>query len=128
MLLLLPAFVASRVTAVGAAGRLFPLHYEQLRRAFHAALSWLHLTHVPFTLHSLRHGGATHDSLNGVPIANIIKKGRWSDPRSAAVYLQTGRALFLSVDVPPATASRLTVYGRAISRFEQGGGSAATSP
>lgn len=122
--LLLPTYISSRLTQVGQSGRLFPVSYEQLRRLFHAALGWLSLD-VPFTLHSIRHGGATHDSLQGMPVSEIVKRGRWTDPRSASTYLQTGRALFLSVSIPRSTLHRLDVYHRATERLVQMGGTAA---
>ena len=101
MLQILPSYVAARRSEVGIEGQLFPLQYETLRKTFHRALQWLRLDAQGFTLHSLRHGGATHDSLHGRPIDDIIRPGRWSDPKSAKTYLQTGRALLLSVTIPP---------------------------
>ena len=46
-----------------------------------------------FVPHSLRHGGATHDYLKGLPIEDIMRLGRW-------IYIQSGRAILLSNIIP----------------------------
>ena len=51
-------------------------------------------------MHSLRHGGATSLQVRGMSIADIILRGRWVSTKSATLYVQSGRALLLSVSVP----------------------------
>ena len=57
---------------------------------------------VRFTPHSLRHGGATHDFLEGKPLSDIIHRGRWRSEKSTARYIQASRALLISVKFPKA--------------------------
>ena len=52
------------------------------------------------TAHSLRHGGATHDFICGVPLADIVQRGRWKDPRTAQIYIQSAQSLLLSTKLP----------------------------
>lgn len=55
-----------------------------------AAIGVYHYTH-----HCLRHGGATRDYLNGVPIKDIMVRGRWAATKSAVHYIQAGRQLMM---------------------------------
>ena len=50
--------------------------------------------------HSLRHGGATRLHLLGMPLEDILLRGRWSSSASARRYIQSGRALLLTTRVP----------------------------
>jgi integrase len=56
-------------------------------------------TYVP---HSLRHGGATRWHLLGKNLEDILLRGRWASIKSARRYVQSGRAMLLSVAVPEA--------------------------
>ena len=55
--------------------------------------------------HSLRHGGATHDHITGVPLEEILRHGRWAAVKSARHYVQSGRALLLTTAVPAEVAA-----------------------
>lgn len=81
---------------------LFPYTYSQLSKGFNDAATALGLQAVHFTLHSLRHGGATHDYARDVPIEDIMVRGRWQSNSTARIYLQTGRALLIANRIPPA--------------------------
>ena len=65
---------------------------------------------VRITAHSLRHGGASHDFMSGIPMADIIQRGRWKDPRTAQVYIQSGQSLLLATKLP----GQLVARARAI--------------
>lgn len=78
----------------------FPFSASHLRRALHGAVDSLGLSHIPYVLHSLRHGGATSDFLAGSTIEQIKFRGRWKSMESVARYIQTGRALLLTLQVP----------------------------
>jgi hypothetical protein len=82
-------------------GPLFPFTAVQLRASFHAAADALGLSELGFTPHSLRHGAATHDALLGMGLEDIMRKGRWVAGKSARTYIQTGRALLMSLRLPP---------------------------
>ena len=53
-----------------------------------------------YVFHSLRHGGATHDYLAGVPLEEILHHGRWASVASARHYIQAGRALLMATALP----------------------------
>jgi integrase len=92
------------IVSATAKGRpVFPFKAAQLRAAFRGACETLGLP-VSFVLHSLRHGGATRDYLRGVPMADVMTRGRWRSRESATRYIQSGRALLLAVDLDDATA------------------------
>lgn len=82
---------------------LFPVSTEVYRNHFKSACADLGLSksYVP---HSLRHGGATTRYLAGTPMEDILLRGRWATTKSARRYIQSGRALLLSMQVPPALA------------------------
>jgi integrase len=61
----------------------------------------LGLSSCSFVPHSLRHGGAVLDLLQGMSIENVMYRGRWRKAESARTYLQSGRALLLSVSISP---------------------------
>ena len=76
------------------------------RRLFKAACAALGLSrdYVP---HSLRHGGATADHCNGVPMDDIILRGRWASLRSARRYVQAGQAMLAARTDFPASVAKL---------------------
>lgn len=81
-------------------GPAFPFARFHLASCIREVLkSWgLEDTFVP--LHSLRHGGATTDMLAGVPLEDIIARGRWTSSASTRRYLQMGRTLHLRTQLP----------------------------
>ena len=58
------------------------------------------------TSHSLRHGGATHEYLNGVPFEDIRVRGRWKSAASCENYIQASRTLMLAVRLSPSHLDR----------------------
>ena len=77
---------------------LFPFSASSLRAAFYWALSQCGIP-GDFVLHSLRHGGATSDFLRGVPIEDVLHRGRWASNKSARRYIQAARAFALTQDI-----------------------------
>ena len=77
------AVVGALEAAVGATScrafsePLFGISYAQLSSALKEALAYFGLDNADFTLHSLRHGGATRDYLAGTELSDIMVKGRW---------------------------------------------------
>lgn len=71
-------------------GPMFGLSYSQLNALFQKALNYLGLDDLGFTLHSLRHGGATTDWLGGMPFSELMLKGRWESEKSCKRYLNAG--------------------------------------
>jgi integrase len=78
---------------------LFPFSTSSFRHHFKTACSSLGLSssYVP---HSLRHGGATRAHLLGMSMEDILLRGRWASSKSARRYVQAGRALLLTMDIP----------------------------
>eukprot|EP00899_Mesostigma_viride_P024406 jgi/Mesvir1/514/Mv11377-RA.1 len=72
------------------------LSYSRFLRRWHAAWDLLGLRGM-FSPYSMRHGGATHDYLRGVPIADIQKRGRWRQFSSVDHYVGLHRALQVRV-------------------------------
>ena len=78
---------------------LFPWHRSTHLKWFKAACADLNLS-SDYVHHSLRHGGATRDYLNGISIADVMVRGRWAANKSAVHYIQQGRQLMMLHDVP----------------------------
>ncbi len=79
--------------------RLFQFSYTTYTRWFRKATVALQLP-TPYTPHCLRHGGATRDYLDGVPVADVQLRGRWRAAKSATHYIQMGRQLMMMQSVP----------------------------
>ena len=79
---------------------LFSLPFAQLRTSFKYLLRLIGLDSPRFTLHSLRHGGATLFALRDVPLEQIACEGRWYLPSSACISPQTGLALLSQIALP----------------------------
>jgi integrase len=91
--------------------RLFPGGEIQYRAAFKATCASLGLSerYVP---HSLRHGGATRLHLKGVPIEDILTRGRWKSTMSARTYIKMGPALLLAMQAPKSVAVAAEVLAK----------------
>lgn len=99
------------------AQRLFPVSASSYRKHFKSSCADLGLSpdYVP---HSLRHGGATHDHILGVPLEEILRHGRWAAVKSARHYVQSGRALLLTTAVPTEVAELArTLSGNVLASF-----------
>ena len=78
--------------------RLFPFSSSLFRRLFKATVAKLRLP-TSIVPHSLRHGGATRLHLSGLPLEDILLRGRWAASKSARTYIQAGKALLLDLNV-----------------------------
>jgi integrase len=76
--------------------RLFPFSADRLRAALAAASEHFGMPH--YTPHSLRHGGASQDLIDGADILDVIVRGRWASVDSARRYLQHARATALQTE------------------------------
>lgn len=92
--------------------RVFQFHESTYRKWFHRGCMALQVSsdYVP---HSLRHGGATRDYHHGMPLADVMLRGRWAATKSATHYIQQGRQLMMLRNVP----SWVDQAGRVIDRF-----------
>ena len=79
---------------------LFRFSPARFRCCLRQSVCTLGLSHIHYVPHSLRHGGATHDFLSGVPLETVLAKGRWQSTKSARHYIQAGRSILLSTTVP----------------------------
>lgn len=72
---------------------LWPFTHEELIRSLKRACAHLALDHMRICLYSLRHGGASHDSLHDLrSLPEIKDRGRWADDRSLRRYRKETRA------------------------------------
>jgi hypothetical protein len=79
--------------------RLFPWSRSTHSTWFKKACADLCLS-PDYVHHSLRHGGATRDYLNGMTIGDIMVRGRWVASKSATHYIQQGRQLLMMHEIP----------------------------
>jgi integrase len=79
---------------------IFPFAPHQYRQLIRSVALTLGVGHIPYVPHSLRHGGATSDFLRGHTIEQIMYRGRWKSMESARRYIQTGRALLVTLSLP----------------------------
>jgi integrase len=78
---------------------LFPFTASAFRNHFKSACADLNLSPL-YVPHSLRHGGATRLHLLGRPMEDILLRGRWASTKSARRYIQSGKAMLMTMDVP----------------------------
>jgi len=95
---LLRKFLSS--SSLGPGARVFSVSAAIFSREMSQALVCLGLGSFGFTPHSLRHGGASFDHLSGLPLTDIIARGRWRQQKSAQRYIQSGRSLLLASRLP----------------------------
>jgi integrase len=91
---------------------IFPFSPSYFRRCLSRAKSALGLDATPYVPHSLRHGGATHDTLRGASIEQVMFRGRWQQMQSARRYIQTGRAMLVAQQVPLAVHQRGLLFAQ----------------
>ena len=91
--------------------RLFPFSPSSFRYHFKAACQRRGLSR-DFVPHSLRHGGATRDFLAGVPLEEVLRRGRWASTKSARHYIQSGRAILLTLQTPDKTLTDAALVAR----------------
>jgi integrase len=92
--------------------KLFDSTTNTVRQGLKRACRKLGVDPGAFTAHSLRHGGATTDYIHGVPLAEIIVRGRWAVAKTATRYIQSGRSLMISLQLP----SNLTQHGEQLAQ------------
>jgi integrase len=80
--------------------RIFPFTAASFRLLLRQVSEALGVGHIPYVPHSLRHGGATYDYLRGLPVEQIMFRGRWVAMESARRYIQTSRALLIMLRIP----------------------------
>jgi integrase len=98
------------VAKTGAQERIFPFTAARYRREFRSVCDELGLE-ARYVPHSLRHGGATRALLLGMPISEIMSRGRWQSLKSAQRYMQAGRAILLTLGLP----KRVVEFGARLS-------------
>lgn len=91
---------------------LFSMSYYQLSKAFDTALAHLGISSLGFTLHSIRHGGATSAFLQGAQFAEVMELGRWASKASCRRYLNAGKGLLLTLSIPAVARRRIRRYSR----------------
>jgi hypothetical protein len=71
--------------------RIFQFTAARYRFCFRMVAEMMGWGSVGFVPHSLRHGHASDDFVNGVPIETIMTRGRWKSIDSTRHYIQSGR-------------------------------------
>lgn len=67
------------------------------RRQLKEILAFLRLEEDAFSAYSIRRGGATHAFSEGVPMDQLVIKGRWQNAKTARIYLDSGRAALVQL-------------------------------
>ena len=83
------------------------------RRLFEAACVRLGLASIGYKPYSLRRGGATHDMMAHGDLPRTIFRGRWSDMRTARIYINDGLAVLINLQLPGESAAALAVRAEA---------------
>lgn len=86
--------------------KLFPLSKKELRGALHEALQAVGITAKGVVFHSLRHGAATQDTIDGVSITEVMRRGRWVSSKSAQNYIKQCKTMGLKQVLPNAVMQR----------------------
>eukprot|EP00438_Fugacium_kawagutii_P015463 Skav202293 [mRNA] locus=scaffold3364:80637:81413:- [translate_table: standard] len=72
----------------------------KFRDSFNFLLKHVDLSHMQFSLYSLRRGGAMYAYVSSRNIEDIAIRGRWKDIRTARIYLDDARAAMLKQHLP----------------------------
>ena len=87
---------------------------ESFRMFFREALSILQLQPDLFRPYSIRRGGATHFYMTTGSLEQLLLRGRWSDIRTARIYIQDGVAALTHLSLSPTTLHRVAVLQAAL--------------
>jgi integrase len=81
---------------------LFPYTTSTYTKLFHQVVASLQMRHIPFTPHSLRHGGATgHFIQKGeAALEQIQFRGRWVSTSSLRTYIQASPSININHHIP----------------------------
>lgn len=70
-----------------------------MRKMLKRAFSSIQVRKRRWTFHSIRHGAATAALMEGMPLEEVLRRGRWKAAASARHYIQEGEALLLAADI-----------------------------
>lgn len=86
--------------------KLFQLSKKDMRQALREAVQAIGITNRGLVFHSLRHGAATQDTIDGVPITEVMRRGRWVSSKSAQNYIKQCKTMGLKQVLPDAVIRR----------------------
>lgn len=86
---------------------LWPGSTSVFRKQLREILSFLDLPQDSFSAYSIRRGGATHAFSEGVPMDQLVIKGRWQNAKTARIYLDSGRAALVQLQFSARTSHRI---------------------
>ncbi|CAK0797626.1 unnamed protein product [Prorocentrum cordatum] len=89
----------------------------QFRLLFERACVQAGLEEVGIEPRSPRRGGATHDACTRGDLGRAVHRGRWSDLRTAQIYINDGLAAVAQQRVPDAAARDLAARAAALARL-----------
>lgn len=92
----------------------FPFPPSHFRKLLHSVKEVLGMSSTAYVPHSLRHGGATRDFLQGDSIEQVMFRGRWAVMASARRYIQMGPALLAAQHVPQQVNHLGTLFARSL--------------
>ena len=95
-------FARKAVDSTPRGSSLVQMSETHFRRWFKAALKKLGLAQSGLTPYSLRRGGCSSAVLHGTAVSSVIHTARWTDARTARIYIQEGAALLRETQRPPA--------------------------
>ena len=81
---------------------------HQWRAEFDRLLSQIGVSFLQFRPYSLRRGGATFAFMQGMPLSQACDRGRWSQERTAKIYIKEAAALLNTLAVPPSLLAALS--------------------
>ena len=95
---------------------LWPTTTNTFRDALQDLLTRLHLQSFGFSAYSIRRGAASHAFASGASFDRLLVQGRWQSPRTARLYLDTGRAALIQLRFSP---HQITLQQKAIKTLEE---------
>ena len=87
-----------------------PLRYDQFNDSLRSASAYFGLHGHNITSHSNLIGGALHQYMNNVPVADIAIAGRWSFIDSLNHYLKNGRKWLANLQLSKASHEKITSH------------------
>ena len=104
--------LAARLLHLRLGDLLLPKGQADFRSSFKQALDALSLTSLGFKPYSLRRGGATFHFRAFGQLSKTVVKGRWTNARTARVYINEGLAVLASFSCPEADEAVATACAR----------------
>jgi hypothetical protein len=112
----LVGWLITEALAVSPHSKVLQMSGPAFRVMFNTGIAALGLSQIGYRPYSIRRGGATHDFLAHHDLQRSLLRGRWSQLRTAKIYVTDGAALIQELKLTPCMHSSISFYRELVLR------------